>query len=831
MTAVGVTPGPVDRPLWLPRDAGIAIAVMVIAGLSGTMAVRAFVAHGNSPVYYQDQFAPAVLSACGLGFRNPPIDHPGFEGLAAFLAQRQGSLDCASLPSTFVGADAGPFQLAHRYLLGLVAAVWGLLGVSWSSIAWISGAFFGVAVGLSYLFFRVGATTAIALPLSLLWASSPLHLSQLPQLRDYAKAPFFVFMLCMTCWAATSRASRATTIGAMAMTGVILGLGFGIRTDAAIYLPLVLVTLLFFRPEPTRPDVVTRVAAAAAAIACFLITASPILRVYQSANSFAHVALLGLTDQSRDWLQLQPAPYSYGYLYDDGYVATAVAARVERAHDVERPVLLSSPESIQYANEYYGRLLRTFPGDVLTRAWAAVRGALALPFLASNGQAPAWTPPVLARPFAWRDQLLSWAAIISPLLVAVVVVVMLGGVSARLGLLAVIMTALLAGTTSVQFHDRHIFQLEILPLWAFGAAVTAGWALVRRGTTPRAPIVWRRALATAALLALVVVVPVSAARRYQQGEASALFASYESAATEPVTTVMASSTDPLRVTVLTQWRSTAHARRFVDSDVLVLELGGGQCDVDAVAVTYRYRATLPYSDLTRNTVVPIAARETPTRVFFPVYTLGDRMGSDALSFVGLELLAAQAPCLLSVRRFARPEEFPVLIETVLDPDWRRQALHESLQQLESPAEQRATGSYGRPEGLLPRRSELPRLQAVGGAPSYRSPLVTMVTPVALEFRGTPGTPSAYLVSWAPEWHAAGSLLFVEGEIAEGGLTLGLQRDEHWVEQLNVDRTGPFRATIRVDSDGPYAVILANHLTRSRRQRASVTRYGWLPPTP
>ncbi len=300
----------VEGHLWVPRDAGIALVVMLLAGPGGGFAVRAFIAHGNAAVYYQDQFAPAVLSACGFGFRNPPGDGRGLEGLTAFLAQRQASFDCAALPRTLAGTDAGPFQLAHRYLLGLVAAVWRVFGVSWGSVAWLSGAFFGVTAGLSYLFFRAGTSTVLSLVLALTWASSPLHLSQLPHLRDYAKAPFFVFMLCAVCWAATTRASRAVTIGAMAVAGAILGVGFGIRTDAAIYLPLILSTLIAFRPRLTGADLVTRLAATAVGMACFAVTASPILRVYQSANSFAHVAMLGLTDQSRDWLQLQAPPYS-----------------------------------------------------------------------------------------------------------------------------------------------------------------------------------------------------------------------------------------------------------------------------------------------------------------------------------------------------------------------------------------------------------------------------------------------------------------------------------------------------------------------------------------
>ncbi len=46
--------------------------------------------------------------------------------------------------------------------------------------------------------------------------------------------------------------------------------------------------------------------------------------------------MLGLSDPSRDWLQLQEAPYSFGHLYHDGYLATVIAGYSERLGTLER---------------------------------------------------------------------------------------------------------------------------------------------------------------------------------------------------------------------------------------------------------------------------------------------------------------------------------------------------------------------------------------------------------------------------------------------------------------------------------------------------------------
>ncbi len=68
--------------------------------------------------------------------------------------------------------------------------------------------------------------------------TSPLQFSQLPHLRDYSKAPFFMFTLCAVAWIALTRASRGRTVTALAIIGAVLGVGFGFRTDVVSYLPL-----------------------------------------------------------------------------------------------------------------------------------------------------------------------------------------------------------------------------------------------------------------------------------------------------------------------------------------------------------------------------------------------------------------------------------------------------------------------------------------------------------------------------------------------------------------------------------------------------------------
>ena len=75
------------------------------------------------------------------------------------------------------------------------------------------------------------------------------------------------------------------------------------------------------------------------------------------------------------------------------------------------------------------------------------------------------------------------------------------------------------------------------------------------------------------------------------------------------------------------------------------------------------------------------------------------------------------------------------------------------------------------------------------------------------------------------------MFFVEGELFEGGLQVGIQQNEQWVVNLNVLQSGRFRAALRVEEPGDYGAVLANHLRRGSYARMTISRYGWLPPAP
>lgn len=801
----------------------------------GGMAVsRAYVANGNAPVFYQQEFGPAVLAACGHGFRNPsnPVAAPELATLGTFLLQRTQSFDCGALPHQIATTQLNTFQLESPFLLRLSGWMWMLFGVSWPTLAWLGAIFMGIATAAVYLFFRAAMSDIFAVFLTALWVTSPLHLSQVPHLRDYSKAPFFAVMLCAVVWTLRSATTRVITVATMAACGAFFGLGFGFRTDVAIYLPMVVVAL-FFRAPWSRREVATNCMASVAAVVMFLIVAAPVLGSYQRSNNVAHWALLGLTDPSRDWLQLRETPYSFGAFYNDSYVAMVLAGFAERQTALNAPLLLGTAAYSTWSDDYYHRLATAFPGDLLSRAWAAVLAVYELPFDQVNVGRPRWIDQGWDWIFAWRVSVLELLHVVPPFAAVTVLAVAVSVASPRLSPLLLLFAFIVPGMASFQYHDRHVFHLEIISMTAYAWLLSGGARLAMDRAWLRAdrirPAITRAAVVVA-ILAFIVVTPVVAARSYQQRAVTRLFESYTSAALAslPLESVATGGEN----LVLVPLPPSPDRPRYVDTNVLSIAVGGPTCDTDVVSLRFVYHAEPPYLNFSRSTAVPVpqSPADTSTLVL-PVYSLGERSASEALRFVGVEVPVDQQPCLQSIARFREPWRFPLLLESLLLPDWRARPKYEMLRRVETSAAEWRTEYYSVPPVLRTGRRWLARLEKITEAPTYRSPQVRQLDPEGIEVRGRAATNAAYLVSWPYAGRERGSAFFAEGEVIDGGVTIGIQQDEQWVHQVNVFRPGRFRAVIRVDSDGSYGAVFANHQLRGLYNRTTITRYGWLPPQP
>jgi hypothetical protein len=115
-----------------------------------------------------------------------------------------------------------------------------------------------------------------------------------------------------------------------------------------------------------------------------------------------------------------------------------------------------------------------------------------------------------------------------------------------------------------------------------------------------------------------------------------------------------------------------------------------------------------------------------------------------------------------------------------------------------------------------------------------------------QVRGPVDGPMSYLLQFAPAAQKKGAHVVATGELVEGGLTVGLQRDGNWVGYANVVSPGWFVATLAVPDDGEYAVVVANNVAQSTawrrlwgplfpafnaRNHFRLQSIGWVAPAP
>jgi len=618
---------------------------------------RSFVDAGHRPSFYQSYFEPAVMMACGHGF-TVAADRPAV--VTDFLEQRTDGLDCASLPASLQESTDGVFQYAWFYLMISVGLVWKLLGVSWSGLGPVFGVLFGTVVVLAYAIFRIAVPPLVAVVPAIALTVSPLHLQNLPHLRDYAKAPFVLALVLLLLLFVSRPFGARAVVGLAALYGAVLGIGYGFRADLLANIPPLVVTLLLFLPGGLRANLPLKGAALATAAATFMITAWPVVSYVTARGGCQwHVLLLGLDDVYTKDLGVRNGSYQWHATFTDEYLHTAVRSY----HDRVRPpgeLPYCSAEYDAATGAYYRAIAAAAPADLLTRAYASVLRVTDLPFY-WWGAAPEGVNPAA---MSARGRALRQVAGSAALAVFLAILV-IGAFDIRLGLFAALFVGYFAGYPALQFANRHFFHLEFVGWWAMAFL---GWQALRFARAARSgettPPAWRalarRGLVFAAVTIALVLAPVPLLRAYQDArmqstlrgllEAPRLAVNFAPAADGATLVIPADSlgaTDPVRTA-------------YLDVHLDVATCPGG------VPLGVLYEGAVPSYDFTG----PIAVRPDatpPTRVLVPVFR----------SFAGLTVGENGARCIGRIERLASLHD-RALLPTVVLSEGRPPRLHQSL---------------------------------------------------------------------------------------------------------------------------------------------------------
>jgi hypothetical protein len=629
----------------------------------GTVYWKRSLQAGRQPQFYQSYFEPAVMLVCGRGFllSNTPVP-----AVADFLAMKTDRLSCADIPPSTALSSYG-YRKAWLYLMLTVALTWKLLGISWSGMGPLFGVLFGATIVAAYGIFRIGLSRITSLAGAGVLAVSAVHLQNLPHLRDYAKAPFTLALIWLLLLMAVCPPTWRRLPLIAAAYGLLLGIGYGFRTDFLVEIPVFFCVLFAFVPGGWRHHLPMKCAAAALCLAVFVGVAWPVISAVRRGGGCQwHAGLLGLTDPYNGSLMISPGPYSFGQVYSDNVVYAITTGFARRVQPGTGHVEYCSPEYDAVSGRYLATLAMTFPGDFITRAFASIDQIVRAAFRWND------TPlPGFARDFYRIRRIVLLPLRGTGAIFVGLAIAFLAAVELRLGLFALFLLLYFGGYPMLQFDVRHYFHLEILTwlaIWFVAeqtvrrvrqTGIRSGVDRIWRTASNGMPLNWTRVATMIVIVAVCAVVALWTARTYQRRAVTALFHEYVDAPREQI------RSGPLTANVL--YRLPIGHPPGTDPypvDVVEIETDAAHCDSQAT-VTFRYREVQP--EFTHVVAIARDAGAAGTgRVFEPVY---DR-------FDGLEFMGTGPGCVTGVYRLSAPDRLRVLLTATLAPDWEQRPLYQ-----------------------------------------------------------------------------------------------------------------------------------------------------------
>ena len=629
------------------------------------IAVKQYRGAGQQPHFYQENFAPAVMMACGYGFTTPPA-HSSPPSLSDFLLLRASEFRCEDFPTDLVPGQV-TWNGTWYYLYGTVAAIWKVTGISWPALDGLAAALGAFELLAFYGLFRLIATRWVAVVSAVLMLVAPYNLAQLMYLRDFSKAPFVLGSVFILGWLILRPSGARNTVALAAAFGALVGLGYGFRSDLIVMVPFGLAVIAFLLPGPWRVRWRLNLTAATAAFAAFLLVGWPPLQGQRTGGCQFHYALLGLTSPVTDQMNVLSPMYAFGNHFLDTFVDLKVGDYAHRVMAADSPNLCA-PEYDRASGELFTLIATTFPADIVTHAYGSVLSILrsALP-VNSVERWVGWIPwaYVVARPI---DRLLAIAGMLMPG-VALAAVAVAWSVAPRLGIAMTAFILFLTGYPAIEFEARHWFHLRFLPLWT-GLVVWSALVHGRGNWTPRAVM---RGLGPVLVTLLLIAAAVWTLRALQGPKVDALISSYLSAPVEVLPTTASASS--LQV----EWTSTLFgipsSRR--ETDMLVLTVAPEGCGAAGpIDLVIRYQAPHIAHNLT-STLEVERGTAGPTQVFFPVFSLKE-FDRSLLRFTGIEAQGQPIDCITRVARVTDRSLLPLWMQMQVPADWHDRPYYQSL---------------------------------------------------------------------------------------------------------------------------------------------------------
>lgn len=695
-------------------DIAIGAALFAMAFL---LAASYLFTWGGKTDYYQNRLAPAVMLASGRGFLDvSPAQVPG---LQSFLEEKSNYFSASDIPELLNTSPPNAWHRAHRYQYYLIACIWRLFGISWTSLYPLFGLFYGISTLLIYAIFRIYSNRLLSVTGALILLTSPTAMAMLPYFRDYSIAPFMLAEILIIILLVKFPPAKGRTILLAVAGGVIAGIGSGFRQDFIVCIPIMLAVYLFLVPLLFKRCFKLTVSAAGIFLLLYVILSYPTKPAGDEGSNTYQFILAGMMKPYDALLGVENEDYAFGPYYSDEQVGLIVNAYAFLKDGNGDSLAHRTAGYDKYTSELFYDILRRFPADILIRAYASTFslfdtqpiGSLVT---ATELQAQYYIMPpgtrnsTLISFYKWRTRFVAVFWGYTKYIVVLLLVVM-AFKNIRMALVYTLLLLYFCGHQALQFDARHFFYLEFIPWIALAIATSRGWqyvnsgfrewrassnisCLIRSANISVSQMLQGSVFVVAVLLAFTV--PLFLGRAYQQRMVIAMITQILDGDVAEIHANDAVNHDgamPIPdITAFAAFDIEA-AGPAVSPEYWVARFRASGLEPGKLGL--QYQSDLPHNNLSSEIAIPHGETsldaDATVSVFFPVYNASKSFFGSWRRLTGITLSEGTASNLIGVYRVKHPEMLPFLPFLIVSPDWRNQDWYQAYVGQEPPLYARA----------------------------------------------------------------------------------------------------------------------------------------------
>lgn len=736
------------------------------------------------------------------------------------------------------------------------------------------GVLFGLTSALAYGIFRFGRIGRFLSVIGCLgFMTSSIHLYNLvpSPFRDYAKAPFILAVILITIMMVTLPLKRRGIINLSLLMGGFLGIGLIIRQDLLIFILLPIVSIGFFLPSPLRKDFKLKGIVLVILIIMLLPQLSQTL-IFKDAQKGPARVIGGLMSQMDKLLGISRPVYDYGHMVRDELIwAYPYAQAIIQAPAKTFDFADTAAEKGEVQRNFLWKVVLNFPADMLTRGYASLLRILELPFtyllhpLGIKNQA-------IMSAYSVRAAILGILSGTSIFLV-VIALLIISAHSLRLAFFSFFLVLFLGCYPALQFYGRHYFHLEFITWWAIGFTVQCMvLLLVRYAKQLKSKdnsvqfrlgdlrsIGLRRILIFGISSMVIVLMPLSGLRYYQNLHINKLLKQYDNVSLEPVAfTKKALANGNILFSI--PFNQKDNLSNNVAVDYIVADFSNEHCRYNTIWPFLRYQLGNPDHppglDFSRLIKIDIdQSNVTDSRLIFPILATTlttvehgtNRNIIFSSRFAGIELPSSEASCLAKIYRIKDAGKLPLLLTIIpgsREPKYQRFG-------------QETSSIYTVPSN--PEVNLLEKILHANISPLSHSDIdfkadIVKFNANKWDIRGYAAYPCADskcqnekrlaqkvsavdystdvntdLVRTKKIKQTKGNYFMAQGKLYAGGVTFGLIKDDRTAGTITITKHGPFTVIIEVPEDGLYWVGIANELDwfTSLENRFEMNKIGWV----